>query len=225
MSSLVNLICSDVTELSKLENLLLEANYSVNTYTTVTDDTLNKIKQDNPNLVIVSLNLNNHDGIDVCYRLKRELLLKSFVVIYSSQKEDFIEIEAFKAGADDYISKQIKPRLFLRKIHAILKRKPITLIDKPEVLKHKSIIINKDKYLVETTGNSINLPKKDFEILYLLVRFSQKVFTRKEIYNRIWNKTQCDNYRVVDVHIRKIRSKLGNKIIKTIKGVGYQLGK
>ena len=137
---------------------------------------------------------------------------------------NYIQVAAFKAGADDFIRHPINLRLLQKKIAALLKRKPQNRIDSSyQVLSYKNLIIDRNRYIIALNSKEIKLPKKEFEMLYLLLNNPQKVFSREEIYEHVWNKIASNNDRIIDVHIKKIREKIGERLIKTVKGVGYQL--
>ena len=159
------------------------------------------------------------DGIETCQVLRKELNFEQPIITFlTSRGEDYSQIAAYEAGADDYITKPIRPRLLIKKVESLLRRnRESTSAEYQEEL----IRINREKYLVETNGKKLNLPKKEFELLDLLASKPGKVFTRDQILNIVWGNQAIVGARTIDVHIRKLREKLGNDYIRTIKGVGY----
>lgn len=177
-----------------------------------------------PQLVLLDLLMPELDGIDICLEIRNKPeLISTLIVFYTERSEDYSQIAAFNAGADDYIIKPTKVRVLLSRLKALLKRHPSNL---EKVIKNDSIglIIDRDRYLVFKDGKEIILPRKEFELLSLLSASPRKVFTRNEISQSIWACDFTAKNRTIDVHILKIREKLGSKYIKTIKGVGYSLG-
>ena len=173
-------------------------------------------KKVSPNLVIVDLMMPEMDGIETCQIIRSELNIEQPLITFlSSRSEDYSQIAGLKAGADDYISKPIRPRLLINKVESLLRR--ITNEQKSV----STILINREKYTVNIHGSDTILPKKEFELLDLLSSKPGKVFTRDHIMNLIWGNETIVGERTIDVHIRKLREKLGNSYIRTIKGVGY----
>ena len=209
-----------------IKTLFQEEGFSVNTNTAVNEEKIKEIYQNQPDVILLDLNIKNSDGIELCYELKSNSNLSSFIVLFTDHKEEYIQLEAFKAGADDYIVRPISSMVLLKKINALLKRKPHKPEGKKNTLKSLSdnlLKIDKESYLIHYNNEKIILPKKQFEILFLFANSPQKVFSREEIFTEVWDDKNCANSRIIDVHIRKIRQKLGDKIINTVKGVGYQL--
>jgi two-component system alkaline phosphatase synthesis response regulator PhoP len=162
------------------------------------------------------------DGIEAC-RLIREIpsLKNSRIIFLSARNEDYTQLSAFDAGADDYISKPVKPKILLKKISSIFKRihkkeNKIQLIDLGEIK------IDRNKYLVFINKNEIQLPKKEFELFFLLASKPGNVFSRDEIMNKVWGSDVIVGDRTIDVHIRKLREKIGDLYFKTVKGIGYK---
>jgi len=162
------------------------------------------------------------DGIEAC-RLIREIpsLNNSRIIFLSARNEDYTQLSAFDAGADDYISKPVKPKILLKKISSIFKRihkkeNKIQLIDLGEIK------IDRNKYLVFINKNEIQLPKKEFELFFLLASKPGNVFSRDEIMNKVWGSDVIVGDRTIDVHIRKLREKIGDLYFKTVKGIGYK---
>lgn len=176
-----------------------------------------------PHLILLELVMPELDGIDISIELhSKEEFSESLVVFYTERAEDYSQIAAFNAGADDYIIKPVKPRVLISRLKALLKRQFHYLGQ--EVKHHAAgIVIDRERYLIFRDGEEIVLPRKEFELLALLSTSPKKVFTRKEISQLIWGYEIFSNNRTIDVHIRKLREKIGGKYIKTIKGVGYSL--
>ena len=176
-----------------------------------------------PQLVLVDLLMPELDGIDICIELRHNPeLSNTLIVFFSERKEDYSQIAAFNAGADDYIVKPVKPRVLLSRIKALLKRHTSHQVE-VEKTKMTGLAIDRERYLILKDGEEIILPKKEFELLALLYASPHKVYTRKEISESIWGYEIFSKNRTIDVHIRKLRKKLGEKYIKTIKGIGYSL--
>jgi two-component system alkaline phosphatase synthesis response regulator PhoP len=175
-----------------------------------------------PDLILLDVMMPEMDGIETCVELREnEELNGSIIAFLTARGEDYSQIAGFEAGADDYIPKPIKPRVLISRIQALLRRKGQSS-DAPVQEEIGGIVIDKDKYLVIFKGNELNLPKKEFELLALLMSKPGRVFTREIILNTIWGNDVVVGDRTIDVHIRKLREKIGNKIIKTVKGVGYK---
>ena len=162
-----------------------------------------------PHLILLDMMMPVMDGIETCPALK-----ETMVVFLSALGEEEQQLAGFGAGADDYIPKPIKPKLLLSRIQAILKR---VAADKPA-----SLVIDRERHLVIRDGERIELPRKEFALLALLASSPGKLFSREEIYSRIWGDTVVVGDRTIDVHVRKIRQKIGNGHISTVKGLGYK---
>ncbi|MBL1280675.1 MAG: response regulator transcription factor [Fluviicola sp.] len=177
-------------------------------------------KEKNPSLIILDVMMPVMDGIEACQVLRRELKTRPIIAFLTSRSEDYSQIAGLEAGADDYISKPIRPRLLVSKVASLLSR-----LDKKEINEDivycSSIKIDREKYIVESKDGPLILPKKEFELLELLATKPGKVFTRDQILSLIWGDDTVVGERTIDVHIRKLREKLGNDYIRTIKGVGY----
>lgn len=176
-----------------------------------------------PHLVLVDLLMPELDGIDICMELRHKLELENTLIVFHTERnEDYSQIAAFNAGADDYIIKPVKTRVLVSRLKALLKRHSShqVEIDKTQMT---GLTIDRERYLIFLEGEEIILPPKEFELLSLLSTSPRKVFTRKEISQLIWGYEIFSKNRTIDVHIRKLREKLGDKYIKTIKGIGYSL--
>jgi two-component system alkaline phosphatase synthesis response regulator PhoP len=174
-----------------------------------------------PELVLVDLLMPDLDGIDICLELRKKAELKnSLIVFHTERNEDYSQIAAFNAGADDYIIKPIKARVLISRLTALLKRHN-NANKKTKV--ETGLQVDRERYLIFKDGEEIILPRKEFELLALLIASPRKVFTRKEISSMVWGYEVFTKNRTIDVHIRKLREKLGEKYIKTIKGIGYSI--
>jgi two-component system alkaline phosphatase synthesis response regulator PhoP len=161
------------------------------------------------------------DGIETCQVIRKDLNLSQPIIAFlTSRAEDYAQIAGFEAGADDYITKPIRPRLLITKIESLLRR-----LDKSKGIEvevgESSVKIDREKYMVEIEGNQLVLPKKEFELLELLASRPGKVYNRDQILAIVWGNETIVGERTIDVHIRKLREKLGDHYIRTIKGVGY----
>lgn len=177
-------------------------------------------KKHKPDLVILDVMMPEMDGVDVCQRIRQLPELDETLVLFlSARAEDYSELAGFSAGADDYITKPIKPKLLISRVNAILRRKSRNkAVNKIEV---GGIEIDQEKHTISCNGEFISLARKEFKLLFYLMTIPAKVFTRKEIINEVW-KDAIVGDRTIDVHIRKIREKIGDNHIKTVKGVGYK---
>ena len=170
--------------------------------------------------VILDLGLPKLDGITILEKWKKEK--KNFpVLILTARNQWSDKVSGFDAGADDYITKPIKPRVLLSRMKALLRRGKKSEVAK-EIFEGKNITINRDRYIVTVSGKELSLPKKEFELLSLLVSQPGKVFKRSTILREVWGNDVVVGDRTIDVHIRKLREKLGNHNFKTVKGVGYK---
>ncbi len=184
------------------------------------------LKELRPHLIILDIMMPEMTGIETCNRIRGVPELKdSLIAFLTARGEDYSQIAGFEAGADDYITKPIKPKVFLVRVKALLKRYNKfgnNKIDSEGVLKIGKLIIDREKYKITYDEINIKLPKKEFSLLELLVSMPDKVFTRDEIYTNVWGNNVVVGDRTIDVHIRKIRKKLPEIKIETIKGVGYK---
>lgn len=185
-------------------------------------DALEKIEKVKPDLVLLDIMMPEMDGIETCRRIRQLDTVKNvYIVFLTARAEEYSELAGFEVGADDYITKPIKPRVLLSRIKAIMKRDK-QVDEKDGDIDAGGVKINRSTYSVSINGEEITLPKKEFELLYLLASKPGKVFTREVILNDVWGNEVFVGDRTIDVHIRKIREKIGDKKIKTIKGVGYK---
>ncbi|MGZ4033388.1 MAG: response regulator transcription factor [Bacteroidia bacterium] len=215
-------IDTDAEVISTVETALRQEGFSVIS----SENSREAIKiaaEELPQLVLVDLLMPELDGIDICIELRHNPeLANTLIVFHTERNEDYSQIAAFNAGADDYIIKPVKPRVLVSRLKALLKRHSNhqVEIDKAQMT---GLTIDRERYLIFLDGEEIILPRKEFELLSLLSTSPRKVFTRKEISQLIWGYEIFSKNRTIDVHIRKLREKLGDKYIKTIKGIGYSL--
>ncbi len=175
-----------------------------------------------PDLIILDVMMPEIDGIETCIQMRAIPELENTLITFlSARGEDYSQIAGFDAGADDYITKPIKPRVLLSKVKAILRRKNENKQITKEII-FDGISVNKEKYIVTKNETEIAFPKKEFELLCLLMEKPDSVYTRETILKSIWGDEVVVGERTIDVHIRKLREKLGSEYIKTIKGVGYK---
>jgi len=184
-------------------------------------DCLEKIRLKKPDLILLDVMMPGMDGIEVCENLKSDETLNDILICFlTARSEDFSQIAGLEAGGDDYVTKPIKPKVLLSRISAILRRKefkPIVTLPISEELK-----INREKYLIEKNGQEIQLPRKEFELLALLMSRPNFVFKREIILEKVWGTDIIVGDRTIDVHIRKLRGKIGEDKINTVKGIGYK---
>ena len=173
-----------------------------------------------PHLIILDLMMPVMDGIETCERLRMDKKFNNSLIMFlSARGEDYSQVAAFESGADDYVTKPIKPRILNSKVKALLRR---FKTDFGQILSFENLVIDSEKYIVKVNNNSINLPRKEFELLFLLASKPGKVFKRDKIMESVWGTDIIVGDRTIDVHIRKLREKLGENLFRTIKGVGYQ---
>jgi len=185
-------------------------------------EALKKAKKFIPDIILLDVMMPEMDGIEACSQLREiESLSKSMVIFLSARGEDFTQIAAFDAGADDYINKPVKPKILLKKISSI-SRRILSENNNTSNITVGSLVIDRDSYSVTHEKDEITLPRKEFELLHMLASKPGKVLTRDEIMFKVWGTQVVVGDRTIDVHIRKLREKIGEKYIKTIKGVGYK---
>lgn len=175
-----------------------------------------------PDLVLLDIMMPKMDGVETC-RLLREIpeLQKTFIIFLTARSEEYSEVAAFDVGADDYITKPIKPRALVSRIGALFRR-DIKKADPSDTITLGDLTIDRTSYTIKINGREVNLPKKEFELLYFLARNPNKVFSREELLQNIWGSDVYVLARTVDVHVRKVREKIGEDYITTVKGVGYK---
>jgi two-component system, OmpR family, alkaline phosphatase synthesis response regulator PhoP len=175
-----------------------------------------------PDLVLLDIMMPKMDGVETC-RLIREIpeMQKAFVVFLTARSEEYSEVAAFDVGADDYITKPIKPRALMSRITALFRRET-KKISPSSLISIGDLTIDRTSYTIKVKGREINLPKKEFELLHFLAQNPNKVFSREDLLQNIWGSDVYVLARTVDVHIRKVREKIGEDFITTVKGVGYK---
>lgn len=186
-------------------------------------DGINVAKKVLPDLIILDIMMPKMDGIEAC-RLMRAIpdFKNTFMVFLTARSEEYSEIAGFNVGADDYIAKPIKPRALISRINAILRRNVSSEDVSDNKIEIGDLVIDREAYLVYQGANKVVLAKKEFELLYLLASKPGKVFTRESILKNIWEDSVVVTNRTIDVHIRKLREKLGETYVSTVKGVGYK---
>lgn len=207
----------DIVEIVKYN--LTKEGYNV---TSSTDSTtvLSLMKTNVPDLVLLDLMMPKMDGIELCEEIRKNPQFENVIVCFlSARGEDFSQIAALDAGGDDYLVKPIKPQLLISRVNALFRRKNIY---KNEAVKDGKIVIDRDRYLIVLQDKEIQLPKKEFELLALLSSKPGTVFNRDKILSSVWGNDIVVGDRTIDVHIRKLREKIGEDFIKTVKGIGYK---
>lgn len=185
-------------------------------------EALKKAKKNIPNLIIMDVMMPNMDGIEACEQLRNDVCFNDTIIMFlTARGEDYSYVAAFEAGADDYVTKPIKPKIIVSKVKALLRR-----LKNEEQTQEKiqigKLIIDKEKYEITHMGKSFSMPRKEFELLYLLASKPDKVIKREKIMEIVWGSEVVVGDRTIDVHIRKLREKIGDKYFKTVKGVGYK---
>ncbi len=187
-------------------------------------DALDKAREINPHLIVLDVMMPQMDGIETCRELKKIPSLADTIILFlTARSEDYSQLAGFEAGADDYVSKPIKPSLLISRVKALLRRySGSPIIESDDLIIAGNITIDKERYMVIMGSQEIILPRKEFELLSLLVKKPNKVFSREEIFSKVWGNDVVVGDRTIDVHVRKLREKLGSDCIKTVKGVGYK---
>jgi len=184
-------------------------------------EAIEKAKKVIPDLIILDIMMPEMDGIEACAEIKQIPLLSDSVIVFlTARTEDYSQIAGFEAGADDFIKKPIRPNVFISRVKALLRRRK-NFVNNNNVVILDDLIIDKEKFIVIKNGIKTTLPKKEFELLFFLTSKPNKVFSREEIYNKVWGDEVVVGERTIDVHIKKIREKIGFDNIKTFKGIGY----
>ncbi len=180
-----------------------------------------------PQLILLDVMMPEIDGMETCEELRKIRELDNTIIVFlTARGEDYSQIAGFKAGGDDYIVKPISPKVLISKIKALIRRRDRAnnSAEKQEnvIIEQDDIILDREKYIVIKKGEKLSLPKKEFELLALLISKPERVFSRNEIFSKIWGDDVIVGDRTIDVHIRKLREKVGEKYIQTVKGVGYK---
>ncbi len=179
-------------------------------------------EKNTPHLIILDVMMPNLDGIATCEKLRADERFKDTIIMFlTARGEDYSYVAAFDAGADDYITKPIKPKVLVSKVKGLLRRLKGKQ-NSPNIIQFEDLVIDSDSYKIIIHSEEINLPRKEFELLFLLASKPDKVFKRAKIMERVWGSEVVVGDRTIDVHIRKLREKVGNKYFKTVKGVGYK---
>ncbi|RYY56706.1 MAG: response regulator transcription factor [Chitinophagaceae bacterium] len=184
------------------------------------DEALDKAKRTQPDLIVLDMMMPKKTGVEVCQILRMQPAFKETLIMFlTAVSDDGSQIKGLETGADDYINKPISPKVFLSRVAALFRR-----VAKNEVktLQIENLTIDPERFMVQVDGNDIVLAKKEFELLYLLAQRPGRVFLRNEILNQVWGNEVIVGDRTIDVHIRKIRQKLGIDCVTTVKGVGYK---
>lgn len=184
---------------------------------------IEKAKEIIPDLILLDVMMPEKDGIETCQDLRKiKELQQTLIVFLSARSEEFSQLAGFQAGANDYVVKIIKPKILISKINALLQLTS-RVSDSSKNIEIGDLIIDKDIFRVSKAGQLFMLPKKEFDLLYLLASNTDKVFKREEILEKVWGNDVVVGERTIDVHIRRLREKLGINTIQTLKGIGYKL--
>jgi len=200
---------------------LIKEGYEVSTSTNGSEG-VKTAKIEKPDIILLDIMMPEMDGIEACTEIRKlETLKKTIIVFLTARTEEFSQLAGYEAGADDYITKPIKPKVLMSKIKALLRLKTT---DEPQtIIELDDFIIDRETYKVTFQGEEFLLPRKEFELLSLLASNPKRVFKRDEILEKVWGNEVVVGGRTIDVHIRKLREKFGNEKLSTIKGVGYKL--
>lgn len=220
------MICSNSEpSIKKIVEFLEEKKYAV-AFVKNEEELLKQLHTNRISLVILELDLKHKDGITITSDIRNlKDIEQPFIIIFSSKQDDYIQITAFNAGADDFITTPVKPILLEARI-CTLKKRHVHAQNKQDI-KEESVrfFVDREQYLIVTENGKISLPRKEFEMIDLMFQNAHKVFTRQDFARLIWNAPEVANSRTIDIHIRNIRRILGNDIIKTSKGVGYTINR
>jgi two-component system, OmpR family, alkaline phosphatase synthesis response regulator PhoP len=190
-------------------------------------DAIKLAEKKEPHLIILDVMMPEMDGIAACEEIRKIPALNDTLIAFlTARGEDYSQIAGFEAGADDYITKPVRPKVLVSRVKALLKRTgesgPVSFTPDSTIMTIGNLVIDKERYLIRIGDEEMVLPRKEFELLSLLVSKPGKVFTREEIYSSVWGENVVVGDRTIDVHIRKLREKIGNTHIKTLKGIGYK---
>jgi len=182
---------------------------------------LEAVASEKPDLILLDVMMPEMDGIEVCEQLKANEAYNSILICFlTARNEDYSQIAGLEAGGDDYVSKPIKPKVLISRINALLRR--LDLNKSKDIIDTCTVKINRENYTVEKNGDTFHLPRKEFELLALLISQPNFVFKRIVILEKVWGTDIVVGDRTIDVHIRKLREKIGSQYITTIKGIGYK---
>jgi two-component system alkaline phosphatase synthesis response regulator PhoP len=180
-------------------------------------------KKTNPHLILLDVMMPEMDGIEACEKIREIKGLEDVIIaFFTARGEDYSQVAGFDAGADDYITKPVKPKVLVSKVKSLLRRLKKGQAEIENIVTIGNIIINRDEYFVQRDSEKISLPRKEFELLALLASKPGKVFKRETILETVWGHDVVVGGRTIDVHIRKLREKIGDEYFKTVKGVGYK---
>lgn len=185
-------------------------------------EAIERAREHKPHLILMDVMMPGMDGITAVENIRKiKVLDDTLIVFLTARGEDYSQIAGFEAGADDYVTKPVKPKVLVKRVQALLRRSKMQN-EITKAVQIKDLIIDPQQYTIIKAGKKMNLPKKEFDILYLLISKPNKVFRREDIFHEVWGDDVIVGDRTIDVHIRKIREKIGLTNIKTIKGVGYK---
>lgn len=211
--------------MKKIVEFLEEKKYAVS-FARNEEELFGQLHNNQVSLVILELDLKQKDGITITSDIRNlKGIEQPFIIIFSSKQDDYIQITAFNAGADDFIITPIKPILLEARICTLKKRHAHSLNRQEIKDENVKFFVDREQYLIVTENGKISLPRKEFEMIDLMFQNAHKVFTRQDFARLIWNAPEVANSRTIDIHIRNIRRILGNDIIKTSKGVGYTINR
>ena len=186
-------------------------------------EAVNKAEEIQPRLILLDVMMPEMDGIEACEKIREIDSLKDVIItFFTARSEDYSQLAGFDAGADDYITKPVKPKILISKVKSLLRRIKSDTSEINNVITVGDIIINREEYFVMKNRQKIILPRKEFELMALLTSKPEKVFKREVILERVWGNDVIVGGRTIDVHIRKLREKIGDDYFKTVKGVGYK---
>ncbi|MFW5805867.1 MAG: response regulator transcription factor [Bacteroidales bacterium] len=188
-------------------------------------EVIKKVHEVTPDLILLDIMMPEMDGIETCEKLRKIKGLEHVLIMFlTARGEDYSQVAGFDAGGDDYVTKPIKPKIIKKRIRAILKRvkKEEKSLQKNGILEYENLMIDPERFIVVYKDQKIVLPRKEFTLLHLLASNPSRVYTRNEIYSHLWGEDVIVGDRTIDVHIRRLREKIGNGLITTIKGVGYK---
>lgn len=219
-------ICSNTeSSVKKTMEYLEEKKYHI-VHVQKEEELLTLLANGNVNLVIIELDFKNKDGITLTADIRNlKEIEQPNIILFSNKQDDYIQITAFNAGADDFIVSPIKPILLEARISTLKKRLAAKTIENTNKDLNPNFFVDRDQYLILTKNGKISLPRKEFEMVNLMYQNTHKTFTRQDFANLIWNSPEVANSRTIDIHIRNIRRHLGNDIIKTSKGIGYSINR
>lgn len=187
---------------------------------------IEKTRKHKPSLILMDVMMPEMDGMSAVQEIRKTEELNNIIIIFlTARSEDYSQIAGFEAGADDYVSKPIKPKVLISRIAALLRRSTAKENPKSKIIEINGLTINKEKFIILKSDKEITLPNKEFKLAYLLASEPDKVYSREEIFNKVWGNDVIVGDRTIDVHIRKIREKIGLEFIKTVKGVGYKFNR